>query len=241
MSDAHVSAATIFHPLTPDRSSDLEALFGPREVCAGCWCMWWRLPRSTFAEQSGEGNRAAFEEIVRSGDEPGILAYVGGRPVGWCAVAPRAAYPTLERSRNLRRVDAVPVWSVICFFVARVYWRRGLAVRLLDEAVRHAAAHGAQVVEGYPVEPKGGYMSDAGGFHGDSGDLSTSGLRRSGAPRRATADHAARAIMLPRERCPRRRRGAARRPDTRRDPARWPDDLRALHGAGALPSTARLL
>jgi hypothetical protein len=39
-----------------------------------------------------------------------VLAYAEGQPVGWCAIAPRERYPVLERSRILKRVDAVPVW-----------------------------------------------------------------------------------------------------------------------------------
>jgi len=31
-----------FHPLTPKRWTDFEVLFGPKGVCAGCWCMWWQ-------------------------------------------------------------------------------------------------------------------------------------------------------------------------------------------------------
>ena len=49
-----------FHPLTPERWPDLERLFGVRGACGGCWCMWWRLPRATYNEQKGEGNREAF-------------------------------------------------------------------------------------------------------------------------------------------------------------------------------------
>ncbi len=175
MSTEETIGATVFYPLTPDRWPDLEALFGPRGACAGCWCMWWRIPRGAFEQQKGADNRAAFEALVRSGDEPGILAYVDGQPVGWCAIEPREAYPALERSRNLRRVDEEPVWSVTCFFVARRYRRQGLAVRLLEAAVRHAAARGARIVEGYPVELQGGLTADAWIFTGTA-----SAFRRAG-------------------------------------------------------------
>ncbi|MEM3726025.1 MAG: hypothetical protein QXK98_04075 [Candidatus Bathyarchaeia archaeon] len=94
-----------FHPLTTARWADLEKLFGKNGACGGCWCMWWKLKRSDFLRQRGEGNRRALKSIVDSGVVPGILAYADGEPVGWCAVAPREAYPTLERSRVLKRVD----------------------------------------------------------------------------------------------------------------------------------------
>ena len=55
-----------FHPLTPDRWSDLEKLFGPRGAYGGCWCMWWRTSSSQFEKQHGEGNRQAMKEIVEA-------------------------------------------------------------------------------------------------------------------------------------------------------------------------------
>ena len=72
-----------FHPLTSHRWPDLERLFGPRGACAGCWCMWWLLTRPEWNRGKGEGNRKAFWEVVRSGAEPGVLAYADGEPVGW--------------------------------------------------------------------------------------------------------------------------------------------------------------
>ncbi|TAN52584.1 MAG: GNAT family N-acetyltransferase, partial [Betaproteobacteria bacterium] len=101
-----------FHPLTPQRWDDVQALFGPRGACGGCWCMWWKLPRAQFARQKGDGNRRAFRRIVKAGTVPGILAYADGQPIGWCAVEPRAAYPALARSRVLAPLDDRPVWSV---------------------------------------------------------------------------------------------------------------------------------
>jgi GNAT superfamily N-acetyltransferase len=149
-----------YHPLTAERWADLETLFGKRGACGGCWCMWWRLKRSDFDRQKGEVNREALHGLVSDGQVPGILAYVDGAPVGWCAVAPRDTLPALDRSRILKRIDDQPVWSVNCFFVARPYRRRGMTVGLLRAAVAYAAEEGAQIVEGYPVVPRNPSMPD---------------------------------------------------------------------------------
>ena len=45
------------------------------------------------------------------------------------------------------------MWSVTCFVVAPGDRRTGVAGALLAAAVEHAFAHGATVVEGYPVDP----------------------------------------------------------------------------------------
>lgn len=122
--------------------------------------MWWRLPRSQFMQQRGDKNRKALKGIVDSGEVPGILAYADNEPVGWCAVAPRESYPPLERSRILKRVDDKPVWSVVCFFVAKPYRGKGITERLLQSAIEHAKKNGGKIVEGYPVEPKTNRIPD---------------------------------------------------------------------------------
>ncbi len=164
-------------PLTPDRWAGVQALFGPRGACAGCWCMWWRLRRSEFIRAKGARNRKAFRRIVDSGEVPGLLAYVDGEPAGWCALGPREAYPVLERSRVLARLDARPVWSIVCFFIARAHRGRGLSVRLLEAAASHAARRGARIVEGYPVEPRLGRMPDAFAWTGLAATFRRAGFR----------------------------------------------------------------
>jgi GNAT superfamily N-acetyltransferase len=142
-----------FHPLTPDRWDDLVALFGPRGACGGCWCMTWRLSRADFSRNKGDKNKRALKKIVMAGDPPGILAYDGATPVGWCALAPRTDYPALERSRVLKPVDGEPVWSVSCFFIAMGYRRQGLSVALLEAVIKFAKKRGAKILEGYPSAP----------------------------------------------------------------------------------------
>src|SRR5262245_58547118 len=156
----------IIHPLTPDRWADFERLFGPRGACGGCWCTFWRRPRSEYERDKGAGNRRFMLKVVESGPPPGILGYLDGEPVGWCAVAPREDYPSLGRSRILQPVDDTPVWSVSCLFVRKDQRRRGLSVELLRAAVEHVKKQGGTMVEGYPVEPKIESVPDAFVWHG---------------------------------------------------------------------------
>ncbi len=149
-----------FRTLTAQRWHDLETLFGERGACGGCWCMWWKLKRSQFVQGKGKGNKKAFKKSIEKGEIPGLIAYADGEPVGWCAVAPREQYPTLERSRVLKRVDEAPVWSVVCFFVAKPFRGRGVTKHLLRAVVEYARKSGAKIVEGYPIEPKKGHMPD---------------------------------------------------------------------------------
>jgi len=98
--------------------------------------------------------------MIESDEVPGILAYSNREPIGWCAIEPRENYPRLARSRVLKPVDDNPVWSVVCFFVAKDFRRKGVSVELLKGAVDYAGMKKAKIVEGYPVETKSDGLPD---------------------------------------------------------------------------------
>ena len=141
-------------PVTPRRWDDLKTLFGPNGAYSNCWCTWFLLTGRAWDDARGEGRRELLATLVADGAEPGILAYDGDTPIGWCAVGPRDRYDRLTspRARVYRTVDDQPTWVVSCFFIHRDHRRRGVAKRLLDAAVSHAAASGATIVEGYPID-----------------------------------------------------------------------------------------
>jgi GNAT superfamily N-acetyltransferase len=144
------------HPLTRDRWDDLVTLFDRPGDPKGCWCMFWRVRGRDFEQLWGKGAKSAFREVVDEGPPPGLLAYRDGAPVGWCAVAPREAYPRVLRSRVLRPTDSDPAcWAVVCFYVLKQERRGGVAAALLEAAVAFAADHGAASVEGYPKDTDG--------------------------------------------------------------------------------------
>ncbi len=163
-------------PLTPKRWPDFEMLFGERGACGGCWCMYWRIPRSQFEKRKGAGNKRAMKKMVNEGTVPGLIAYAAGEPIAWCALAPRQDYPVLQRSRVLKPVDEAPVWSVVCFFVAKPFRKRGVSAELLRAAVQYAKRKGARLVEGYPIAPKKASMPDVFAWTGLSGTFLAAGF-----------------------------------------------------------------
>lgn len=140
------------HPITAESWSDLETLFGPGGAYAGCWCMFWRLERSQFKRDKGEGNKHTLQHLVYADTPPGLLAYVNGQPAAWCSIGPRQEYVALENSRILKRIDDQPVWSIVCFFVAKPFRHQGLMAQLVAAAVQYARQQGATTIEAYPID-----------------------------------------------------------------------------------------
>ncbi len=147
-------------PLTADRWDDIEELFGEKGACGGCWCMWWKLPRNEWTTRKGAGNKRMFRSVVNANTVPGIIAYEGETPVGWCAVEPRERYPILNNSRTLKPVDSQPVWSITCFFIPKPRRKRGISRALIEAAKLHARTGGARILEAYPIDTREKKMPD---------------------------------------------------------------------------------
>jgi hypothetical protein len=142
-----------FHPVTPERLPGLARFLGSHGKFRYCACMRWRMRSAAFSRSTKEERAGALQRLVHEGTPIGVLAYLDQEPVGWCSVAPRETCAALERYRALPRIDDRPVWSVVCFFVSARIRRSGATLGLLKAAVDYAASHGAEIIEGYPVEP----------------------------------------------------------------------------------------
>jgi GNAT superfamily N-acetyltransferase len=109
--------------------------------------MFWRRPRKEFdagwgkGESRGVGNRDAMASIVAAGRAGAarLRRWHPGRVVlgGTTFVAPRP-----RGSEGTPRIDDEPVWSIVCFYIARDYQGRGVAEALIRAAIEHASARG---------------------------------------------------------------------------------------------------
>jgi GNAT superfamily N-acetyltransferase len=146
-------------PLTPERWTDLETVFGGgRGDCGRCWCMYWRLPRRNFETSLGDGARRLFRLRVDAGPPPGLLAYRSDGPVGWVQVGPRADVPEWNGARRLTApttdapADDPRVWGISCFVTRSGCRRQGIATALLAGATLWARENGARVLDACPVD-----------------------------------------------------------------------------------------
>lgn len=152
---------------------DVAQVFGTRGDPAGCWCQYFKI---TNKEWNASG-RDEFQSLLRrqtseDGPGPGLLAYAGGEPVGWCAVEPRPRYPRILSSKiaSFGRADLdddESVWAITCVVVRVGHRRQGFSAALVTAAVAHARAGGARVIEGYPVDTSDGAKASAADlYHG---------------------------------------------------------------------------
>ena len=144
--------------------ADLQTVLGTRGQGARCQCQRYRLrPRESFAGTPVEERADRWRQQTDAGHPDsdttsGLVAFLAGEPVGWCAVAPRPDQPGLRHSpvpwagRTEDEADA-GVWAVTCVFTRAGYRRRGVSRALVRAAVPFARERGARVLEGYPMLP----------------------------------------------------------------------------------------
>jgi GNAT superfamily N-acetyltransferase len=163
----------VVRPATIERFDDIEPV-----INRSCWCQWWRETAGEFSRSSVGRQRAALREQCAAEPVPGVVAYLGDLPVGWCGFGPRSLMRRLERSRTIPAVDDLPVWSIVCFDVRPGYRRRGVAKALLAGAIEYARAHAVVALEAYATDPGGTRRDAAFSFTGFTSMFEAAGFRR---------------------------------------------------------------
>jgi GNAT superfamily N-acetyltransferase len=156
---------------------DLQAVFGTRGGAAMCQCQRFKLqPKESFGSSPVEERAFRLREQTNCGHPEssttsGLLAYLDGEPVGWCAVEPRTAYPGLMRVYRVpwigRAEDKTDdsVWAVTCIFTRAGFRRQGISYALARAAVDFARDRGAFALEGYPMITEPGQEITWGELH----------------------------------------------------------------------------
>jgi len=163
MTDAARTPEVTIVPANEASWEDIQVIFGARGAAATCQCQRYKLrPREAFASFPAE-ERAHRLRVQTDCGHPesnttsGLVAYLDGEPVGWCAVEPRTAYSGLLRNNRVpwaeRAEDKTDdsVWAVTCVFARAGFRRQGISRALARAAVDFARRRGACALEGYPM------------------------------------------------------------------------------------------
>jgi GNAT superfamily N-acetyltransferase len=140
---------------------DLAAIFGTTDYPGRCQCQRFKV-RGWIWRDSTQEQRLEMLREQTACDNPdaattsGLVAYLGGEPVGWVAVEPRTAYPKLRGSRvpwsgRNEDKDDDGVWAVTCFTVRKGFRGRGLTYSLAKATIDYARDRGARALEAYPM------------------------------------------------------------------------------------------
>ncbi len=153
----------VVRPANEAAWTDLQLVFGGRGPARRCWCQRFKLaPKESFGSVVAEDRARRLREQTDC-DHPdapstsGLVAYLDGEPVGWCAVEPRPHFQGLVRvfrtpwhGRDEDRTD-LGVWAVTCLLTRAGYRRRGVSRALARASVGFARDRGARALEAYPI------------------------------------------------------------------------------------------
>jgi GNAT superfamily N-acetyltransferase len=182
-------------PANQAACDDLQTVFGSRGTAAICQCQRYKLaPREAFKSFPPEERALRLRAQTNCGlpgatSTSGLVSYLDGEPVGWCAVEPRPVY------QGLLRVYRVPwegraedkntesVWAVTCVFTRAGFRRRGVSYALARAAVDFARERGAKALEAYPMLTQPGEEITWGELHmGTRGIFAAAGFTEASHP-----------------------------------------------------------
>jgi GNAT superfamily N-acetyltransferase len=155
------SEAVTVVPANEASWEDLRAIFGDRGYAAYCQCQlfkighwqWTAAPLVVRMERLRAETHCGYPSAPTTS---GLVAYLDGEPVGWCAVEPRTAYPRLRPARVAWKArgedkDDASVWAVTCFATRAGFRHRGVTRALARATVDFARKRGARALEAYPM------------------------------------------------------------------------------------------
>ncbi len=153
-------------PLNIENMQDYLAFFDSMAEDHGpfcCYCTHWNMTKDELAElenrlaSSKQDNfrpicRDTAERLIRSDRLHGYLAYLDGKPVGWCNAGDRDSYEFLARhvDRENSADASGKIYAIVCVDVAKAHRKSGIASVMLDFVCKDAKRQGFTAVEGFP-------------------------------------------------------------------------------------------
>ncbi len=143
--------------VTPERVADYLDFFDHRAfrdfpAWQSCYCMETHRDHTDeeWSARTGVDNRADMQAMIGDGRVTALLAYVDGKPVGWCNYGETTRLSGVMMKLKLDAAEHSGVGSIACFVIAAPYRGHGVATELLDAAIERLKARGLRAVEAYP-------------------------------------------------------------------------------------------
>lgn len=143
---------TTIETLSPKNLKDLETLFSTSEECKECWCMNHRC--APTACPTGAEAADQFSSKLNQEEINGLIAYLDGKPVGWCAIDKTSTQ--IGHDFVVENPDEVSQksWMIHCLYIHPEARGQGISKMLIRDAVEMARAKGADEVLAFPIPEK---------------------------------------------------------------------------------------
>ena len=145
--------------VSPERVADYQSFFDHDAFAdfpawQSCYCMETHRTQTDeeWAVRTAQDNRRDMTTGIKDGNVTALLAYVDGKPVGWCNYGETTRLNGVMHRFGLNAAEQHGVGSLSCFVIAAPYRGHGIAVKLLEAALERMRARGVKVAEAYPVK-----------------------------------------------------------------------------------------
>ena len=160
----------IIKPLTPDLLEDFlnffdNIAFSDNPEWGGCYCHFYHFPGSMeeWGKATTEQNRNATKKMIKEKKMKGFLAFIDNEPSGWCNINAKDAYKKTPVDTEPEDTPEGKMASIVCFLIAPLHRKKGIARKLLKNAIKTLKEEGFNWIEAYPRK---GDLSDAHSYHG---------------------------------------------------------------------------
>ena len=154
--------------VTPDRVADYQEFFDHTAFrdypqWQSCYCMETHRTQTDeeWAARTAGDNRRDMSQALEEGKVTALLAYVDGKPVGWCNYGETPRLNGVMHRFGLNVAEQQGVGSLACFVIAAPFRKHGVASALLETALERLRTRGVRVAEAYPTRnsdsPQGNY------------------------------------------------------------------------------------
>ncbi|MFX1497946.1 MAG: GNAT family N-acetyltransferase [Promethearchaeota archaeon] len=154
--------------LSPDLIDDFlyffdEIGFADNPDWADCYCHFYHFKgsRKEWTKSTKEQNRNASKSMILSGDMQGFLAYLEGRPIGWCNANSKNNYQYQIYKEPVKTEGKIA--SIVCFLISYQHRKKGIAKLLLKYTCQYFQQKDYDYIESYPRKNT---KSDAYNYHG---------------------------------------------------------------------------